>query len=356
MSRPSRAPLLTTHQDFDFLNGHQPASGMNKEPRFTFLVAIAFTLNYIVGTGFLTLPWAFSRAGCFLSVLALSGVLYFSIASSLFLLEAMARAETIHSIKDHDNAALLQDDHVMNSSKPNLIGNKKFEVTELCSIFLGSYGKRMYTFCITIYLYCTLLAYSTVFANAFASHFNIGEASYHIYLTLFACMVIPLSCMELSEQILIQVTLTFGRFLMFFFMIITVSYAFLFQNTPFQNISPLHGNFEDFHIDQLYIVLPVIVYANIFHHSIPALSHPVENKLLLGNIYTTSIMICFISYLVLGVVVSLYFGGNTPPSSNLLWVHYMGINGKPSLLGSMIGMFVVIFPAFGTNLTLIFST
>lgn len=328
----------------EYMNGHLSMKG--KETKFTFLVAVAFTLNYIVGTGFLTLPWAFSKAGCFLSILVLSGVLYFSIASSLFLLETMARAETMHSLK-HNETTLLHD-YQNNISKPNIIGNQKFEVTELCSIFLGTYGKRIYTFCITVYLYCTLVAYSTVFANSFASHFNIGESSYFFYLSLFGCIVIPLSCMELSEQISIQVTLTFGRFLMFFFMILSVSYAFLFQNTPFQNISPTHGNFEDFHLDQLHIVLPVIVYANIFHHSIPALSHPVENKLQLGSIYTTSIMICFISYLVLGVVVSLYFGSLTPPSSNLLWVHYTGIYGTPSYLGSMIGMFVVIFPAFGT--------
>ena len=30
---------------------------------FSFLVGVAFSLNYIMGTGFLTLPWAFSKTG-----------------------------------------------------------------------------------------------------------------------------------------------------------------------------------------------------------------------------------------------------------------------------------------------------
>ena len=30
--------------------------------RFTFIVAVCFTLNYTIGSGFLTLPWAFLRS------------------------------------------------------------------------------------------------------------------------------------------------------------------------------------------------------------------------------------------------------------------------------------------------------
>lgn len=30
---------------------------------FSFMVGVAFSLNYIMGTGFLTLPWAFSQTG-----------------------------------------------------------------------------------------------------------------------------------------------------------------------------------------------------------------------------------------------------------------------------------------------------
>ena len=38
---------------------------------FSFWVAVAFTVNYIMGTGFLTLPWAFSEAGIGLGFLVL---------------------------------------------------------------------------------------------------------------------------------------------------------------------------------------------------------------------------------------------------------------------------------------------
>lgn len=42
--------------------------------RFSPFVAMCFTVNYIMGTGFLTLPWAFNSAGIGLSLVVLGGV------------------------------------------------------------------------------------------------------------------------------------------------------------------------------------------------------------------------------------------------------------------------------------------
>ena len=35
----------------------------DNEAPFSFGVTVAFTLNYIIGTGFLTLPWGFNQTG-----------------------------------------------------------------------------------------------------------------------------------------------------------------------------------------------------------------------------------------------------------------------------------------------------
>jgi hypothetical protein len=121
----------------------------------------------------------------------------------------MARAETLHHLRGDETALLLQED-----SKPNRIGNEKFEVPELCHIFLGLNARTIYTACISLYMFCSLLAYATVFANAFTAHFNVGVYSYHLYLSVFAALVVPLSCTELSEQVTLQVTLAAGRLFM----------------------------------------------------------------------------------------------------------------------------------------------
>jgi amino acid permease len=315
--------------------------------QFGYWVAVAFTINYIVGTGFLTIPWAFSQAGCFLSVLVLSLVTYLSIAAALFVLETMARADSVCKSKEHGMEMLPLKDH-LNGKRfhSNNVGNKRFEVTELCGIFLGPIGRQIYTAALGMYLYCTLLAYATVFSRAFSTHFNIGEQSHTLYLCLYGFLVIPMSCAELSEQIILQVTLAIGRLFLFLVMVFSVSFAFFIDDNPFGGFEEVsHGAFSDVSLNRLHIMLPILVFANIFHHSIPALSAPVADKSQLSSIFTTTIMICYLSYLTLGVLVSLYFGAVTPSSANLLWSAYM--TQAPSRFCTIVSAFVVIFPAIG---------
>jgi amino acid permease len=127
-------------------------------------------------------------------------------------------------------------------------------------------------------------------------------------------------------------------------MVSTVAWATWTHSNPFGGYQTLtHGEFQEFHPNRIHAALPILVFANIFHHSIPELSNPVDNKLQLGSIYTTTILICFVGYLILGVVLSLFFGKAVPTSANLLWSDYSGPT--PSLLQAAASAFIVIFPA-----------
>ena len=64
---------------------------------FTFGVTVAFTLNYIIGTGFLTLPWAFQQTGCLLGISILVVMTLFSMISACLIVENMARAALLSS-------------------------------------------------------------------------------------------------------------------------------------------------------------------------------------------------------------------------------------------------------------------
>jgi hypothetical protein len=51
------------------IEGDRRRSNSGASPHgFSFIVGVAFSLNYIMGTGFLTLPWAFSKTGYVLLV------------------------------------------------------------------------------------------------------------------------------------------------------------------------------------------------------------------------------------------------------------------------------------------------
>ena len=66
-------------------------------------VCACFTLNYIIGTGFLTLPWAFEVGGIFLSCLAMALTCFISALAGDYILNAMARADALAVVNDNNN-------------------------------------------------------------------------------------------------------------------------------------------------------------------------------------------------------------------------------------------------------------
>lgn len=44
------------------------ANENEQQQHFTFTIAVLFTLNYIMGTGFLTIPWSFNQSGVILGL------------------------------------------------------------------------------------------------------------------------------------------------------------------------------------------------------------------------------------------------------------------------------------------------
>lgn len=354
-------------------------------PKFSFWVGVCFTLNYVVGSGFLTLPWAFQKTGPLLGVLILAVFSYFSIIAVCFILEASDRAvkldqalhadgvemhrtisakgyESINSTADDHTGLVMSDDSIHNeSNKKDSIAPRRIEMTELCGLFMGKTAKQTFSYLIGIYMYGTLWAYCTVFANAFSTQLPFGkgldEVSYYSYLAVFALLVIPLSLMELSEQIHVQVTLTVFRGVMLSVMIITTGSAYFRGGYDFGEESNEAfdvtggGNGSDIYavnFSNIYLFLPIAAYAYIFHHSVPALSDPVEDKKSLTKMFAIALLISFVAYALLGVVVALYFGDKVDSSSNLNWREYQGprtSDGTIPWYASLVAFFVVLFPA-----------
>ena len=82
---------------------------------------------------------------------------------------------------------------------------RKFEIPEMCYMFLGKRGIESYTLCATLYLYGTLWAYSSVFGKDFSTYAAVFSGSlyfnYVIYLVFFAVLVVPASLFEFHEQV-----------------------------------------------------------------------------------------------------------------------------------------------------------
>mgnify|MGYP001036860126 CR=1 FL=1 len=193
---------------------------MASEPHpagFSPLVSLCFTVNYVMGTGFLTLPEAFNSAGLLLALVILLCLGWVSDVSKDFVLESMARAETItveeEKGKPFLSAAASSDEEgdvkdtllskvssSWQTADKNVlpcVAERKFEIIEMSRLFLGPRGATVYVTTFGFYMYGCLWAYTAVFANAMASTVPIqgmGEdGSYLVYVAIFASITVPMT-------------------------------------------------------------------------------------------------------------------------------------------------------------------
>jgi amino acid permease len=374
--------------------------------KFTLPVAICFTLNYTIGSGFLTLPWAFCEAGLVMGPVVLFILAIFAFCTSWMVLEAMARATAIadlqayadgEDVQDLSNKPLYgslatkdssagngasssgngsdrSDSKVATASKaagngePWVIGKRRIEMPDLCETFLGPMGKTLYMISLVTYAYGSMWAYSTVFANSWAKVFPIGdyavETSYKLYLALWALVEIPWSTMELEEQIFVQVTLTVGRIVLVIVMVSTVLYcdnnsnnSFLLQKDGTMGLgahtdahdtvsSTTGGSFVDWDTSHLYIIMAISIYANNLHHSVNTLVTPLEDKRQSGLLFVASFTITTLSYIFLGVTLATYFGSYIPSSSNLTWSSYVGVDPAAFFSTGQVPFYAQVISAF----------
>ena len=87
----------------------------------------------------------------------------------------------------------------------------ELEVTELTLEILGPQGCILYQMALAVLTYVGLLAYTQVFVQSFVSQIWPAAPAFLPNL-LFGFVVIPLSCFDLAEQIIVQVVMSLLRF------------------------------------------------------------------------------------------------------------------------------------------------
>jgi ABC-type phosphate transport system permease subunit len=97
-----------------------------------------------------------------------------------------------------------------------------------------------------------------------------------------------------------------------------------------------------------------LVFANIFHHSIPGLSHPVGDKRKVGKVFTATNIFTVAAYITLGCTLGTAFGKGIQQSSNLNWRTFHAATGYIDSYGNVvdaawwtkiISNYIMLFPA-----------
>ena len=247
---------------------------------------------------------------------------------------------------------------------------RKFEIVELSEMFVGKWFKYVYLIVIIFYGFLTCWSFATVAGSAWATNipYGIGALrvcqhnafhhrilplsgclySYYFSLFLFGVVVVILSILDLTEQIIVQVILGLLRYLtigaMIIFCIVKLSeggdaceeYSTLLPNATttnktakasyhdLYNYSTQHISFEEIAVkfDALgwIISISVFVLAFMLHSGLSSLTHPIRQKKYLHWMLLINFSTAFILLLSIGVIISLWFKAGTQETVTLNWV------------------------------------
>jgi len=236
-----------------------------------------------------------------------------------------------------------------------LVKDRKFEITDLCRMFLGERASLIFVTLLSFSLFMTLWVYTVVFDTVFQNVlpiFQNDDSNAILYTFIYGFIVIPIACLELKEQIFIQITLAMCRVLMFVFMVTT---TFFFPDD-------FRGHGEKFISAPLYSfagmskAIPIMLFALQFQTTIPGISHAVADKRQLSGIFRFTFYLAAICYIFVGVTVASAGGlAGTAQSSNIMFQNFRGGTGTfdpetgtfvdVALWAKVISYFVLMFPA-----------
>ena len=245
---------------------------------------------------------------------------------------------------------------------------RKFEVTELCGMFLGRWSKYIYLLLIivTSFLYC--ITSSAVVGSSWAVNLPLNfsdvdkcnSTDFHFHtlpivvpcrnaywfcLFLFGCIVVPFSMVKLREQAIVQVTLSFFRFITITAILIFCITNLIATETicnckqPWQHYPNATEDFEDsdtectvnstsanialrFSLEEWTESIPLIVTAFTIHQGIPFLTHPVKQKKQLVTLISSLYIVMTLIYMMVGEVVSMWWKDCIIETCTLNWVSW----------------------------------
>ena len=342
-----------------------PRSAAAAVKTYSPFVGFCFIINYIVGTGFLGIPYVFWNTGVIAGVATLVVISMAIAIPAIWTLEVMARAQAIDDV----DSSRVQADSEMKAVF-RIETDRHFEVSELCRIFLGRVGGAVYLVLILIYLFIGQWLTGPVAGTAWSSNLplNFGTFrqcsqadfngvlhpsdgcwnSYALCILFFAIIVVPLSCLDLKEQEIVQVTLSITRFVVITSIIIYSIVAEVKGYKGHESVDPppnstVKEHVLGFKMNGFLATLPVVIYAQMLHVAIPSLVQPINDKRHLGRLFWLIFATTSVIYGVLGVTAAVYLKYSVNEQCTLNWADTT--SSGHSMLLRVYSYFVVIFPS-----------
>lgn len=213
---------------------------------------------------------------------------------------------------------------------------------------MSKIGAAFFTFTTIGDLYGITWALVSIFATTLAEGvpFSTEVDSYRLYLLIFVCFAVPMSCTTIIDQLWIQLVFLFLRMVMVLCMLITIFAAM--GKTHFGDVE---GPVRDVPLADFRQIVPIImtsIFSTAYQFSVPCIASSSQNIKKVPKVFQTATAFIYSSNVIVAIFVSLYFGRDgTLPSSNLLWNDYHGgnMNRDTPWWASAISGYVTLFAA-----------
>ncbi|KAH8311431.1 hypothetical protein KR044_006315, partial [Drosophila immigrans] len=310
-------------------------------------VGFIFIFNLIVGTGALTLPGVFAKAGWALSLIVILLLAVMSYMTVTFIIEAMAGANAIKNWQNlqvrrrNRNSIAASDDERDLESTP-LIGaaavechyyqlSHKFELGEMATLFFNDFGRVLFYLCFIVYLFGDLSIYSAAVSRSLrdiicehdrsnSSDISIVESKsmyqpgnfksngnhtcwrdhsisrihmYRIILIGFNLIFGPIILCQIQKTKYLQILTATFRWMAFTFMI-CIATKLLITDGP-------KGHPVGVNIYGSPPLFGACVYSFMCHHSLPSLLAPLRNKSKVSQILSYDYIVICMFYIVLAM-------------------------------------------------------
>ena len=349
--------------------------------QFNAVIGYFYNLNYIMGTGFLGIPFTFYHAGILPSIASLTILSVCGCITALWMLEILARAQVLHKLRSgNEGEDLLNDDSENNTAiqeKIYFISTKrKFEMTELCEIMFGKAAKII--FGIYLIISSCLWGSVAVVGTSWSTNIPVNTSGiaqcherdftmqyfpadmrcYHWYqvcVSVFGVIVVSLSLLELNEQKYIQAMFSILRFIAAFSIILFSTYIVIHNGLNSNTTLPLELKYTNatstqllskFNVKWWLVTIPVLVYAQDLNQGIPTFTHPVIPKKHLKAMLIATFITTWSFYTLIGILVSFAFLSLTNENAVLDWNYFTGTNSNIAV--RIISYFIIIFPSLDT--------
>jgi amino acid permease len=333
-------------------------SGSDGGTTYSGIVGYAVTINFIIGAGVLGLPYAFYMAGVPLTLITLGFFSFFLVLGCWWVLEILARAQGVGEAGVGDGDGDVQPVN-------RIVAFTKVSYTQFCGVFGGPAGKACAQLVVVCYCYGALWAYVATFSSSLAmvvfefavptERCNIYrnpsaacQNTYYASVAFYALLVVPLSLMEITEQQVLQLVLTFYRFLAFALMLATVCVSLAVDGPMPSTAPPGEPSLWSLKWAGFGLMFPSAAVALCVHYNLPDALTPCRAKSHLRLIVTGAQLTALFFYVAIGALCAIHF--NPPdPLITLNWQSFTGRGGgwgkgPARWWAVLIQMTIVLFP------------